>query len=272
MRFALRFYRLLNHLSIDVAAGAMIGSLYFASVFATEIKRAEVIVLGLTVWIIYTTDHLRDARRIVSKASTPRHSFHQQNFKILVFVLLAVMLVAFAFSFFVRGVVLRWGALLSALVCCYFLLYRYLYRFKEIVAAFLYTAGIVLPALAGMEMPLSICNSIVLFLFMTTALINLLIFSWFDRKPDAQDQQPSFVTIYGEQRARQVIYILFLLHALLLFFSLFMYPKAHNVLIFIPMNVMLLLIFILEKYFLVGDRYRLAGDAIFFLPLFCLLK
>src|SRR6476659_9916470 len=88
-----RYYKLANILSLDVVAGAVICSIFFSQVFNTVIRVSGIISLALSVWIIYTVDHLLDARRITRQASTVRHRFHQKNQKILYSVLLLAFLV-----------------------------------------------------------------------------------------------------------------------------------------------------------------------------------
>ena len=72
-----RLYRILNTLSLDVSIGAVISAMFFAEVLQVKILPYGLATLALTVWIIYTIDHLRDARAIGTKASTARHLFHQ---------------------------------------------------------------------------------------------------------------------------------------------------------------------------------------------------
>src|SRR5690606_1037114 len=84
MSYALKTYRLLNSLSIDVAAGAVICALFLAEILRSRPGTPALIMLGLTVWIIYSADHLLDARRIEREAVTHRHSFYQRHFQVMV--------------------------------------------------------------------------------------------------------------------------------------------------------------------------------------------
>jgi len=59
-----RIYQFINVLSLDVVAGAMVSALFFARIFKVQILPWGVLALGLTVWTIYTTDHLVDAKRV----------------------------------------------------------------------------------------------------------------------------------------------------------------------------------------------------------------
>jgi hypothetical protein len=57
-----------NVLSIDVALGSVCAALFFGKYVAVGISPVTLAVLALTVWIIYTVDHLMDAKRITGPA------------------------------------------------------------------------------------------------------------------------------------------------------------------------------------------------------------
>src|SRR5882724_5927551 len=139
-----RAYRLLNILSLDVAAGAIVSALFFAKIFQVVILPYGMISLGLTVWIIYTADHLIDAREIKQPASTERHRFHQRYFKPLFILLIIAGGIDATQLFFIRKTVFFEGLGLAFLIVVYFLLQRHLRFLKEIIGAVLYTGGVVL--------------------------------------------------------------------------------------------------------------------------------
>src|SRR5260221_9904362 len=121
MKKILATYRIINILSLDVAAGAVVSASFFARIFNVTILPQGLISLGLTVWIIYTADHLLDAKKLKQAASTERHRFHQQHFNILSVAMLLAMLVDFTQIYFIRNVVFRAGLWLSFIVAIYFL-------------------------------------------------------------------------------------------------------------------------------------------------------
>src|SRR5689334_7150262 len=101
MTVLVKFYRLLNILSVDVALGAVCCAAWFATLFEVTLRPHAFVVLGLTVWIIYTADHLLDAKRTEGVASTKRHRFHQQHFSFLVVVLILTVITDLVFVFFI---------------------------------------------------------------------------------------------------------------------------------------------------------------------------
>jgi 4-hydroxybenzoate polyprenyltransferase len=266
MEILYKIYRTLNILSIDVVAGAVVCALFFSKILNVQLKPFGVISLGLTVWIIYTADHLLDARRVLQLASTDRHRFHQHYFKILFIILLLMVLVDAVQLFFIRKPIIIAGLFLAVLVLIYFFVQRYLVYVKELFGALLYTGGVLLVPLALKEIPLSSMQMVLMLSFLLTALINLLLFTWFDRERDQKDKHQSFTTIFGEKATQTILSILFILNASLTAIQVkndFMKPAI----ILALMNLILLLILLNKNFFSVNDRYRLLGDAVFLLPL-----
>ena len=180
MRAGLRFYQYINILSLDIAAGAVISALFFAQIFNVQIKPYGLLALGLTVWIIYTVDHLRDAKKIKHNASTQRHRFHQQYFYTLtVFAGLAILLDAVTI-FFIRRQVFEWGLILFAIVMIYLIVQQYLRFLKEFFIASLYTWGVLLLSITITTITLNITYALLIAQFGLIAWTNLVLFSWFD--------------------------------------------------------------------------------------------
>ena len=113
MKLLFQFYKALNLLSLDVAVGAMISALFFARILTVSIFPADIVCLGLTVWMIYTVDHLFDARRIKGTASTERHRFHQDHFGVLLPLLALAAAGDLGLAFFIRTSVFQWGIYLA---------------------------------------------------------------------------------------------------------------------------------------------------------------
>src|SRR6187402_2077625 len=119
------FYRTINLLSIDVAAGAVCSSLLFAEILKVHILSYGLASLGLSVWIIYTADDLLDARKIKTPAATERHRFHQRHFNLLLILLAVAILVNGLIILFVRKPVLISGIIVASFVAIYLLLHRH---------------------------------------------------------------------------------------------------------------------------------------------------
>lgn len=266
MNKLLSFYRLLNILSIDVALGAVCCGAWFAKYFDVQLRPYALICLGLTVWLIYTADHLLDARKINGEASSVRHRFHQAYFKVLCGLLLLGGMIDFVLLFFIRAQVLYTGMLLIGIVAVYLLLNRWLGYIKEIAVASLYCGGVMLPSLSLKTSDLNGPDAIIIMLcFFATALINIMMFSWFDHEADMRDGYNSFSVKFNKGFTQKFIAGLFVLQAI--FFLLLFFNGDFTVLIMLAsMNSVLFLIFVRSGRFSEAEYYRLAGDAVFLIP------
>jgi 4-hydroxybenzoate polyprenyltransferase len=168
--------------------------------------------------------------------------------------------------FFIYKPVFVWGLGLGAIVVVYFVLQKKLGFLKEPLGALLYSAGVLLPVIALSEKPIRSIISIPVILFFNTALINLVLFSWFDKDKDIVDKHASLVTIFGNKIAERFLYLVFILQSVLIIKS-FQVTEPAVLIIFSLMNLLLLLIFLRAKWFSINDRYRLTGDAVFLLPI-----
>lgn len=267
MSNALKIYHHLNILSVDVSAGAVICALFFAKILDVVIGVPGLIVLGLTVWIIYSADHLLDVRRIGEQAVTSRHRFYQRYFGVMIVVTGLVAVTDAAMIFFIRPSVLHAGLVLGAAVAVYLVAQRYFGFLKELLGAMLYTGGVVLPAFAFSDnRPITADQGIAILCFLLIAWINLLVFSYFDRESDEKQGQLSFTTSQGEQKTRMLILVLVGISVSLCLYLLFGAMQMPSV-VLLAMSLVLVLLLRFPAYFGRYDRYRYVGDAIFLFPL-----
>ncbi|HEY9007560.1 MAG TPA: hypothetical protein VIM75_15585 [Ohtaekwangia sp.] len=261
MQQLVKLYRLLNLLSVDVAAGAVCSALFFARILNVHILPYGLVALGLSVWIIYTADHLLDAYKIKAPAATERHRFHQKHFRLLALLLLIAVSINGIIILYIRHTVFVAGLYVGGTVSIYFLINRYLKFLKEFFIAIVYTIGVILPSVSVAALPAKEWPWMTIAQFCLTALINLILFSWFDHERDKQDNNISFVTILGEKTTRIFIWILF---GLAIFITGIHISLAD--IIILLMNVVLLIIFVASRYFAISDRFRLVGDFVFVMP------
>jgi 4-hydroxybenzoate polyprenyltransferase len=271
MRILLQIYRTINILSLDVSAGAVVCAVFFAHILHVEILPYGLATLALTVWVIYTIDHLRDARGIGNHASSDRHSFHQLHFRKLLIALIIGIIIDGLLILFIRRQVFVYGVALGGIVGFYLVVQRSLYFLKEVFVALLFTLGVLLPSIAVTEAAITEYQKLLFFLFFLIALLNLLIFSWFDSEKDVKDRLASFVTLFGQRFTAGWIYTLFIIFGALLIFIWYKYGVGMEVVVLFSMAVILLVIFIRSESFRKNEYFRLAGDAIFYLPVFYLL-
>lgn len=259
-------YRLISILSLDVVAGAVICALFFIKVLRTE-ANFSLVPLALTVWIIYTADHLLDARRIGHAASSPRHLFHQLHFQNLVIALgIALVMDLFSLLFVSRAVILG-GLFLALLVVLLMVMQRALPWLREIVVSVLYTCGILLPSIAQARTTYTIAHSLLFIQFSLVALTNLLILSWLDRQMDFKDGLTSFTLIAGKRMSQVMIWTSFALCLILTIAQIYYRLLTWPALIVGSMEIVLMFIYVGNQR---PDRLliqRMIGDGVFILPL-----
>jgi len=269
MNEVIKFYRLFNLLSLDVALGAVVGSLFFAKIYGVAVSYPALVSLAVTVWMIYTVDRILDVQDIKGDAASERHRFHQQHQKKLKYAIGMVMIVDIVLIFFMPEEVIMHGIVLAGVVVVYILLRKKLHILKELLVAALYTTGVLLPAWPDGLM--SLIQYLPILLFFLLALTNLILFSWYEKDNDVRDKHNSVATLVDDATIRLISKGLFIITFTGSLY-LFLQPVYHFMsLVFIAMAIVLFLLFKYTNFFAFRDYYRLAGDAIFLFPLLYLL-
>lgn len=267
MSYALKTYRMLNSLSIDVAAGAVVCAMFLAEILRSRPGSPALTMLGLTVWIIYSTDHLLDARRIGTEAATHRHSFYQRHFRILVVITIATVVADGLLAMRIRPAIFQAGLILAAPVIVYLLAQRFFVSVKELLGAMLYTAGVLLPAYIFLgDRDITATQGGLIIAFFLIAWANLLLFSYFDCESDMKNAQDSFATRWGLRATRRVIFVVLAIGFVLCGYLLTVASPLHA-LVLLVMNLVLFVLMCYPRYFSQGDRFRMVGDSIFLIPL-----
>ncbi len=269
MRGVIQYYRLFNVLSLDVASGAIISSLFFAKFYGASPSFISLLSLGLTVWLIYTADRLLDVWDAKGEVSSERHQFHKKNQNVLVRWLVVIAIVDAGLIFFMPVLIIKRGLFLSMMVIGYVLLRKNLYIFKEFFVAVLYTAGVILPAVPATAIHPN--GYLPILQFFLIALLNLIIFSWYERERDLYDKQESIATKIDEPTMKSILLVLFFV-ALAISCGIILLTKAYYVaLVLSVMTGTHLLIVLRKKLFERNHLYRLVGDAAFLFPLIYIL-
>jgi len=255
-------------LSIDVVVGAVLSALFFCKIFQVTPRLAGLLALALTVWVIYTVDRLLDVRKKPADA-LDRHQFHQRHYRSLWASCAVITLLLIVLIFFLRLEVLKGGVVLSVIVMIYILVQRRLKFVKELAVAFFYTCGVLL-LVWSLKDHTAISHYLVVIPFFIIALINLILFSWFEKETDEKNLQHSFVTHFGRDNSGKVLLLLFVIgtvFSLLVMWMGYYFESG----IYLTMVFTLLMIYCFPRYFHVHERYRLWGDAVFLLPGLALL-
>jgi hypothetical protein len=261
MRMLLSAYRLISILSLDVVAGAVCCALFFSHVLGVQIFPYGFVALALSVWIIYTVDHLRDARKIGASARAVRHQFHYRNRRLLTWLVLLATIGNVITIVFIRKQVLLSGLVLGLIILLYLLLNQRLRFLKELFVAILYTCGVTLPAMAVAGYTIDGGTMILVIQLVLVAWANLLVFSYFDFEQDSNEGQTSFAVVFGQLATRSTVVVVALIHLLLSIFSALLSELIFASLTLFVMNAFLLLILLFGK-----KNVEWARCAVFFLP------
>ena len=114
--FASTVFSYAEILSIDICIGVVGSGALAASLLHAEMRLVWWFLLPAAVWVIYTADHLLDARKIGQDIVNARHKFHRKHFTVLttVTVLMALGCLVAALIF-LSDIVLKGGLLLCIL-------------------------------------------------------------------------------------------------------------------------------------------------------------
>ena len=270
-------YQYIRAFSLDVVAGAAISARWVGNYFEVNIPFEAIIALSITVWLIYTLDHLLDARKIQPKKALLRHLLHYENAPII-FAMVAAMTIVLIFTVQYLSTQLFWsGMLLGFLVVGYLFFVHFVrkkpYWGKEWFIAVVYATGICLPTIAHLQ---AIPTALYYFwiMFFLLASINLLIFNMFEYKADKTLGFNSFATVKGHDFTRRVILGLLLLFVISWTVSFILIPEEGFLdyqAMFIFMGSVLAMVLSKETVLREEEWYRVIGDIIFVLPVLELL-
>ncbi len=267
MKSVLKCLRLLNNLSLDVVGGAIASSIFFSTVFQTPISILVLTLLGLSVWIIYTVDHLLDVKNSNPFIISDRHIFHQRNSKSIKLGLATALILASFLVFQLPNTITYAGVVLATIIAAYIFFNKRLGASKELVAALFYCAGVCLPALVFVETQLPLVYRLLIMQFFITALTNLILFALIERDEDKANRFKSIATLKSIKQVNFLLVLLFLVSIGLFLFQLKLSMQWMPSGILFFMNLVLCLLFTFRNALFVRTHYRLIGDGIFLMPI-----
>ena len=140
-----------NVLSLDAPIVALVWQDFASRCFPSTLSLPARLALGLTVWAIYLGDRLIDIHHHGDRSETACHRFCRRNRGIAATLLLAVLLVdVLIAALWLRPVLAANGLWIGATVVLYLIgfpvLHRSMRRPKQIAAAIIFAAGVLLVA------------------------------------------------------------------------------------------------------------------------------
>ncbi len=263
-------------LSLDILAGVFCGYHFARLILDCDCPPFTPVILCLTVWLIYTLDHLLDARSLKENSIKPVYRWHWDHRFILQPVLLLVGLATIGLSMvYLPTGILLFGGITGSLVILYTIAHQgkpgthRKYLFKEVWISILYTAGIWgLPLISKGSIP-DVSVLLALIIYLVLVLVNILLYSLHDYTNDREESQHTMATRFGREVTAHLLRIL-ILSALILIMMAFLTPEDQGLrkvyLILLSMTAVLGSIIAFPGFFSKHERFGILADAVFLLP------
>lgn len=275
-----RLYHKLRILSFDIVLGALSGGVMAVKVLDVQPRIIWWPVLALAVWIIYTADHLIDANKLKTGASSGRRYFYYKYFCLIVIIEIVLLIITASLSFlFFDKKIIYFGVAMGIFVTVYLLLVqikgseKQVWLQKELIVAIVYTVGIwAEPFIESNKIELA--GILIVFLFFISVWADILLIAFFEYEHDKQDRFISLPIIIGKKSSMVLIKVLFVFSMFIALFVLFLNQDRNIMfaaLILLIMDMVLLISLKYQRYLIENERYRIMAESVFLLPAVMLL-
>ena len=254
-----RLYSTAQILSLDIVIGAVVLLRFFCIQLEVQVSWQTYFLLGSTIWLIYTLDHIQDAEKAPG-STRARYIFHRKYKFQLVFLAVCLILLMVPVAFFIPLAVLMGGLILGLLSLIYLIIHAKLSRVfsKELYVALIYSLGILMvPMLMAKAFKLETFVLLVLLSF-----TNLVLFSWFEERDDAIDGFDSIATQMGRKKLERLVILLVSIGVAI---SVLRLDRLH--IFFLVGFTTYSLMIIFPKWFRLNNKYRSLGDSVFLWPI-----
>ena len=277
----MKIYRHLHFLSIDIVLGALASSCFAAQLFGADPGWIWWIILALTVWLLYTGDHMLDALRHRKKVEREMHYYMLKHRKLVIYSLGVVAVVNFILIInLLDRELFKYALVLAGLVLLFYAMrhVRKKNRILKIPGEFfvmlLYMAGTWLGPAVAFEGVFEAGHGMIALIFLGVLLMNLGVISLYDIKLDSRMGIASLANLLGIKATKNLllgtaiaIYLVSLLQFLVFEMDLF----SKYALILTGMGTILLLVLYYPSRFRKNEYFRLAADAVLFMGFLTLL-
>jgi hypothetical protein len=273
--FQEKFIDFINTFSIWVVLGSFSTYLFFGMLYGLKPNYDVGLILSLSMWVIYTIDHLIDGYKLKEQAFSIRHKQHYlyKNW-LIVFTIISSIVICYLVFFKMPKHYFQMGYVLLGLTIFHFVINSLIKRraknrvfLKEVFISFVVTLGFAGLPLGSNNLIIPDGLYILVLSFFCINLSNLLLFSYFDFESDERSNFLSAAHVYGKEVSRKVAYILnissLLAIGVLAFNNLF---QIGALMVLVLMNLTLLFIALNPSTFKDKDRYRFYGDLIYLYP------
>jgi len=275
------FLKLLQIFSIDVVIGTIAVGFMATKLLNITPNPYWWLILPLTVWVIYSLDHIIDSYKNKTKAVIVRHRFHYIYQKSIIISITIASALSISLSLiFLDNQIIYYGLLLSLFIAIYLIIVflvkkkKTILLQKELIIAFVYTSGIFLAPLVWYQKMPPYPILLVIFNIFILVWLEGIIISWFDYDDDIKDGHTSFTIVVGKKNTRRFIIVMQVLLAILTKISMLTVTTKIEfaaLIITIIMDIILLIVVFNPNKFYKNEYYRITGEAIFLLPLLIIL-
>jgi hypothetical protein len=277
----MKIYRHFHFLSLDIVLGALASSCFAARLFGMDPGWVWWITLTLTVWLLYTGDHMLDALKHRKKIERELHFYMLKHRKTLVWSMgLVTVINALLIFNLLDHALMKYALMLSGLVLLFYAM-RHVFRKNRVLKVpgeffvlLIYMAGTWLGPAVVYEGNFEVGHGMVALLFAGVLLMNLGVISLYDIKLDTRLGLSSLAKELGVKRSRNLILgtgIAIFLISLLQFLVFDVDRYSQYVLVLAGMATILLLVLYYPSRFRKNDYYRLAADAVLYMAFLSLL-
>lgn len=277
----MKIYRYFHFLSLDIVLGALASSCFAARLFAVNPGWAWWITLAMTVWLLYTGDHLLDAWRNRKKIERELHFFMNKNRRTIIWSMGVVTVIdmLLIFNLLDQGL-MKYALVLAGLVLLFYAM-RHIFRKNRVLfvpgeffVLFIYMAGTWLGPASAVKNGFVPSQGMIALIFAGVLLMNLGVISLYDIKLDNRLGIGSLANALGPKRTRRLLVgtsITIYLVSVLQFLVFEMDRYFKYALILAGMATILLMVLLYPSRFRKNDYYRLAADAVLYMGFLSLL-
>lgn len=273
-------YRLVRILSLDIVAGVVAGSFFAAHIMNARLPWTYLVVIALTSWLVYLTDHLIDGLR---KGEDTRYEVHRLFYRyktpVILFILVAGIFDFRLVLYTLPAEILQLGLITGGATLLYLMFTIILAGdvkilfVKELWITLIYTIAIWGgPVIYGGNTTQT-WQVAVMISYGLLVLANVLLYSYFEYDKDMADREHTFAVDFGTSVARIVIVAALVLSFTLLIINLVIFGKPDPVesIILGLMTAGLVSLVSIPRWFKDSESYGIFADALFLLPFLSLV-
>ena len=268
-------YRYFHFLSLDIVLGTLATSVLAARLFEANPGWAWWAALAMTVWVLYTGDHLLDAWKHRKNSKREMHGYIFRKKGILIYILGLVSVADLIVVFnFLDPAMLKVALLMAGGVFLFYAM-RHIFRSNrllfipgEFFVLLIYLAGAWMGPYIARSLPLSSGHILILAMMAGVLLLNLGVISLYDVKIDSRLGISTLAGTLGKKSTRRLMIVtaaMVLLMALLQFMVYGTERSSQFALILAAMAGLLLWVLLSPSLFRKQEAYRLVADAVLYM-------